>query len=82
MTSLPATTFRLKQRGLVQKGFHADLTLFDPERVADPATFADPHHYATGIPHVLVNGVPVIRDNVHTGARPGHALRHRTGAAR
>jgi N-acyl-D-amino-acid deacylase len=82
MTSLPATTFRLKQRGLVQEGFHADLTLFDPERVTDPATFTDPHHYATGIPHVLVNGVPVIRDNVHTGARPGNALRHRAGAAR
>jgi N-acyl-D-amino-acid deacylase len=82
MTSLPATTFRLKQRGLVQEGFHADLTLFDPDRVTDPATFTDPHHYATGIPHVLVNGVPVIRDNVHTGARPGQALRHRAGPVR
>lgn len=75
MTSLPATTFRLQDRGSIRVGAWADLVIFDPATVQDVATFNDPHHYATGIPHVLVNGVPVIRDGVHTGARPGKALR-------
>ena len=76
MTSLPANTFRLKDRGLLKEGFWADITLFDPAKVSDPAAFNDPHHYATGIPYVLVNGVPVIANNEHTGAKPGMGLRH------
>lgn len=75
MTSLPAATFRLTDRGVIRPGAWADLVVFDPTKVQDVATFDDPHHYAVGIPHVLVNGVPVIRDNNHTGARPGKALR-------
>lgn len=77
MTSLPATTFRLKDRGLLKEGFWADIVLFDPETVTDPATFNDPHHYATGIPYVLVNGVAVVANNEHTGAKPGMGLPHR-----
>jgi N-acyl-D-aspartate/D-glutamate deacylase len=50
--------------------------VIDPDRVQDAATFSDPHHYSTGIPHVIVNGVPVLRDSRPTGARPGVALRH------
>jgi N-acyl-D-amino-acid deacylase len=76
MTSLPASVFGLKDRGQVRQGFWADLVLFDPAKVSDPANFAEPHHYATGIPHVLVNGVPVIKDDQYTGARPGQGLRH------
>jgi N-acyl-D-amino-acid deacylase len=77
MTSLPANSFRLKQRGELREGNWADIVVFDPEKVNDPATYNDPHHYAEGIPYVLVNGVPVIRDSKHTGAKPGQALRHR-----
>ena len=76
MTSLPANTFQLKQRGELHEGNWADITIFDPEKISDPATYNDPHHYALGIPYVLVNGVPVIKNNKHTGAKPGAALRH------
>lgn len=76
MTSLPANTFRFRDRGLLKEGFWADVVVFDPEKVSDPAAFNDPHHYAVGIPFVLVNGVPVIANNEHTGARPGMGLKH------
>ena len=75
MTSLPADTFRLMGRGQVHAGFRADLLVFDPQKVADTATYSDPHRYAVGIPHVLVNGIPVIRDGAFTGAKPGQGLR-------
>jgi len=77
MTSLPANSFRLKQRGELREGNWADIVIFDPEKVNDPATYNDPHHYAVGIPYVLVNGVLVINDSEHTAATPGHALRLR-----
>ncbi len=76
MTSLPATTFRLEGRGLLREGNCADLVVFDPEKVRDVSTFNDPHHYSEGFRHVLVNGVPVIKDDRLTGARPGKVLRH------
>lgn len=76
MTSLPASTFRLSKRGLLKEGFWADVVLFDPDKVSDPAAFNDPHHYAVGIPYVLVNGVAVIANGEHTGAKPGMGLRH------
>lgn len=76
MTSLPANTFQLKQRGELREGNWADLVIFDPDKVSDPATYNDPHHYAVGIPYVLVNGVLVIKDSKHTGAKPGMGLRH------
>ncbi len=75
MTSLPATTFRLKDRGFLREGCWADIVVFDPATVQDNATFDDPHHYATGIIHVLVNGVAVVKDGEHTDAKPGKALR-------
>jgi N-acyl-D-amino-acid deacylase len=80
MTSLPANTFRIKERGLIKEGFWADIVVFDPEKVTDPAAFNDPHHYATGIPHVFVNGEAVIKNSKHTGARPGQGLRHQVMA--
>ena len=76
MSSLPANTFQLKGRGELREGNWADIVVFDPEKVNDPATYNDPHHYATGIPHVLVNGVPVIKNGEHTGAKSGMGLQH------
>lgn len=78
MTSLPANSFRLKQRGELREGNWADIVVFDPEKVRVPATYNDPHHYAVGIPYVLVNGVLVIKRDEHTGAKPGMVLRHVT----
>ena len=75
MTSLPATTFHIPDRGIIREGAWGDLAIFDPAKVQDNATFDDPHHYATGFHAVLVNGVPVIKDDQHTTARPGKAVR-------
>lgn len=74
MTSLPAERFRFTERGRIQTGFAADLAIFDPARVGDPATYEAPHAYAAGIPFVVVNGVVVVRNGEHTGARPGRVL--------
>jgi N-acyl-D-amino-acid deacylase len=74
MTSLPAEQFRFAHRGSIREGFAADLTIFDPATVGDAATFERPHEFATGVPHVIVNGVPVVRDGQHTNARPGQVL--------
>jgi N-acyl-D-amino-acid deacylase len=76
MTSLPAETFRFKDRGMLRQGNWADIVVFDPATVQDNATYKDPHHYSTGFKYVLVNGVAVIEDDKHTGAKPGMALRH------
>jgi len=78
MTSLPARTFGLRDRGLLREGFWADLVMFDPSRVADRATFENPHQYSVGFDYVIVNGVPVIEDGQPTAARPGRALRRRS----
>ena len=76
MTSLPAQQFRFDGRGLVKEGYAADLVLFDPMAVGDTATFEKPHSFAAGIPWVFVNGVAVVRNGEHTGARPGAVLVH------
>ncbi len=75
MTSLPAERLGLRDRGALREGACADIAVFDPTMVADRATFADPHQISAGIPHVIVNGVAVIRDGKHTGALPGRMLR-------
>lgn len=74
MTSLPASRLRLDRRGWLRTGHHADIVLFDPESVIDKATFTDPHQYATGVHHVMVNGIWVVRNGAHTGAKPGRML--------
>ena len=78
MTSLPADHFRLTGRGQLKAGYAADVVVFDSAAVADGATFERPHAYAAGVHHVIVNGVPVVRDGVHTGARPGQVLARRS----
>jgi len=75
MTSLPATTFHIVDRGFIRPGAWADIAIFDPAKVQDNATFDDPHHYATGFRCVLVNGVPVVKDDLHAQARPGKPVR-------
>jgi len=80
MTSLPAQTFGLRDRGLVREGMAADLVIFDEASVADPSTFERPHQYATGFSHVVVGGALVLDDGRMTGARPGAALRHASAA--
>jgi N-acyl-D-amino-acid deacylase len=79
MSSYPAGTFRLRDRGLLKEGAWADIAVFDPDKVQDLSQFSDPHHYATGFAAVLVNGVVVVRNDQHTGARPGKALRRLSG---
>jgi len=75
MTSLPARTFGFRDRGLIREGFAADLVLFDPVRVADKATFQQPHQYSEGFDFVLVNGSVAVEDGKLTEARGGRVLR-------
>ncbi len=75
LTSLPATNLKLKNRGLLKTGYYADVVLFDADKIKDNATFANPHQYATGMKHVFVNGIPVLRDGEHTGTFPGRVVR-------
>ena len=75
LTALPAETLGLERRGRLREGNFADVVVFDPARIQDRATYADPHRYATGVLHVFVNGVHVLRDGEHTGAKPGRFVR-------
>lgn len=74
MSGFPAKKLGWKDRGLIRKGYQADLVVLDPGSVTDLATYQAPHQYPAGIRHVIVNGVPVIRDGVHTLARPGSVI--------
>jgi len=74
MSGFPAQKLRWQDRGLIRQGYRADLVVFDPLSVADCATYQAPHQYPTGIQNVIVNGVPVICEGVHSGARPGCVL--------
>ncbi len=75
LTSFPAETLRIRDRGRIAPGYFADLVLFDPATIADRATYENPHQYAVGVRHVFVNGTQVIRDGDHTGAKPGRVVR-------
>jgi N-acyl-D-amino-acid deacylase len=75
LTSLPAKNLRIRRRGTLAPGFQADVAVFDAATIADHATFDKPHQYATGMRHVFVNGVQVLRDGEHTGAKPGRVVR-------
>ncbi len=74
MTRMPAERIGQMDLGLVQVGMRADLTVFNGDQVRDLSTFTEPHHYAAGIVHVIVNGVPVILSGALTGALPGRVL--------
>src|SRR6184192_1648882 len=74
LSALPATNLGLDHRGFIQDGMFADVVVFDPAIIADRATFEKPHQYAVGMKHVFVNGVQVLKEGEHTGAKPGRAL--------
>lgn len=75
LTSLPAENLKIRRRGALRPGHHADIVIFDPATITDHATFEQPHQYATGVEHVFVNGVLVLNDGDHTGALPGRVVR-------
>jgi N-acyl-D-amino-acid deacylase len=75
MTSAPADRIGLRERGRLREGCFADVVVFDPQTVGDRATFADSHQLSTGVRDVWVNGVAVLRDGAHTGAKPGQVVR-------
>jgi N-acyl-D-aspartate/D-glutamate deacylase len=74
LTRLPATNLGLDHRGFIKEGMFADVVVFDPATISDRATFEKPHQYAVGMKHVFVNGVQVLKEGEHTGAKPGRAL--------
>jgi N-acyl-D-amino-acid deacylase len=75
LTSFPAANLGLRERGTLKAGYFADLAIFDPAAIRDNATFARPQQFATGMRHVFVNGVQVLREGEHTGATPGRFVR-------
>jgi dihydroorotase/N-acyl-D-amino-acid deacylase len=75
MTSAVAARLLIRNRGLLREGFQADVVIFDPETIADQATFEKPHQLSIGVRHVFVNGTAVVREGKHTGAKPGHIVR-------
>jgi N-acyl-D-amino-acid deacylase len=75
MTSLPAAKHRVKDRGVLRAGWFADVVVFNPDTVADVATYDDPRRYPAGIDHVIVNGAVTVAGGVQTDARAGRMLR-------
>jgi len=77
MTSLPAQKFGFTRRGVLKKGFYADVVVFDEGKVIDKATWTEPHQYPVGIEQVIVNGKVVIDRGEHSGQLPGRVLRRK-----
>ena len=75
LSSLPAENMKIKNRGRLTPDYFADVVVFDPEEIQDHATFEKPHQYSTGMIHVWVNGIQVLKDGEHTGATPGRVVR-------
>ncbi len=75
LTTLPAENLKIERRGRLASGMYADVVVFDPDRIRDHATFAEPHQLAEGMVHVWVNGTAVLQDGEHTGATPGRVVR-------
>ena len=75
LSGLPATNLGLDHRGFLKPGMFADVVVFDPQTIADRATFENPHQLAVGVKDVFVNGVQVLKDGEHTGAKPGQVVR-------
>ncbi len=75
LTSLPAENLKIRDRGRLKEGYFADLAILDLAKIQDHATFEKPHQYATGMVHVFVNGVQVLKNGEHTGATPGRVVR-------
>jgi len=75
LTAFPADNLGIYRRGRLEPGYFADVVVFNPATVADKATYEEPHQYAEGVAHVFVNGIQVVRDGRHTGAKPGRVVR-------
>ncbi|TXE17235.1 D-aminoacylase [Psychroflexus gondwanensis] len=75
LTTLPATNLKIKKRGALKTGYFSDVALFNPKTIQDHATFEKPQQFSTGMLHVFVNGVQVLKDGEHTGALPGQVVR-------
>jgi len=75
LTSFPAATLRIKDRGRLAPAYFADVVVFDPKTIADTSTYEKPHQYAVGVKHVWVNGGQVLKDGQHTGQKPGRVVR-------
>ena len=75
LSRLPAENLKLRDRGALKEGYFADIVIFDPAKVADHSTFEKPHQYSTGVRDVFVNGIQVLKDGEHTGAKPGQVVR-------
>ncbi len=75
LTSLPSGNLKIRDRGLLKEGYFADLAVFDAAKIQDHATFDKPHQYATGMRHVFVNGIQVLKDGEPTGAAAGRVVR-------
>ncbi|HUR79535.1 MAG TPA: amidohydrolase family protein, partial [Thermoanaerobaculia bacterium] len=74
LTSLPASNLRIADRGALREGYFADVVIFDPNTIAAHSTYDDPRQYASGVRDVFVNGVRVLKDGQHTGARAGRVV--------
>jgi N-acyl-D-amino-acid deacylase len=75
LTSLPARNLKLRHRGALKTEYYADIVIFDPDAIQDHATYEEPHQLATGVVHVFINGIQVLRDGEHTGKSPGRVVR-------
>ena len=75
LSALPANNLNLERRGSLSPGYFADVVIFDPKQIKDQATFHQPHQFAEGMKHVFVNGVQVLKDGEHTGAKPGRVIK-------
>jgi N-acyl-D-amino-acid deacylase len=75
LSALPAHNLKLRDRGEIKVGDFADIVVFDPATIIDHATYDDPQQFATGVRDVVVNGVQVLKDGEHTGAKPGQVVR-------
>jgi N-acyl-D-amino-acid deacylase len=75
ITSLPATNIGIRNRGWLAPGYYGDVVVFDPATIQDHATFPKPDQLATGVEDVFINGVQVLKDGKHTGAKPGRVVR-------
>ncbi len=75
LTSNPAKTLKIKNRGLLKKGYYADIVIFDKDKIKDFSTFSNSHQFSTGVIHVFVNGTQVLKDGEHTGALPGRFIK-------
>ena len=78
MTSYAAADLGIAERGSLKSGYMADIVVFDPATIAAKATYENPHQYAVGVAHVFINGVQVLKDGEHTGAKPGRVVRRGT----